>query len=279
MCTLLFQIARKLSGTAEGTKHRLSSVSNETGQVLISVLTAQEGSGLDSMASGLMNRYQQAAVALPVLLYVDLGCCSEKGHMSEMQALFGGWPDLHIRLDVWSFMLRLAAGCTSDAHPFYSSFIARLSACIFQWDALDVALLRQTKREHLEQEGVPFVTNDLVNRRISARELALYCRRRTRGVETTVRCIEQLLLELKNWRDPFGVPLLDAIKMENIWHVQKKHVLCIQDVPGVILYTETGTTVTKRGLILTKYRCARGLTDLQSFHQYLNSFIPGLWLI
>ncbi|XP_026072640.1 uncharacterized protein LOC113052410 [Carassius auratus] len=269
------QIARKLSGRAEGGKHWLYSVTNETGQVLISVLTAQEGPGLDSMASGLMNRYRQAATAPPVLMYMDSGCCSENGHKSEMQARFGGWPDLHIRLDVWSFMLRLAAGCTSDTHPLYSAFIARLSVCIFQWDPLDIALLRQTKREHLEQEGVPFITNDLVDSQITARELVLHCRRRTRGVETTVRYVEQLLQELKNWRDPFGVPLLDAVKMENIWHDQKKHVPCIQDVPGVILYTETGTSVTRTGLILTKYRCARGLTDLQSFHRHLNSFIPG----
>ncbi len=211
--------------------------------MLISVLTAQEGPGLDSMASGLMNRYRQAAAAPPVLLYVDSGCCGESGHMSEMQARFGGWPDLHIRLDVWSFMLRLAAGCTSDDHPFYSAFIKRLSACIFQWDPLDVALLRQMKREHLDQDE-----NDLVDGQISARELAFYCRRRTRGVETSLRCIEQLLQELKNWRDPFGIALLDAVKMENIWQDQKKHVSCIQDVPGVILYTETGNTVTERGL-------------------------------
>ncbi len=199
--------------------------------------------------------------------------------MSEMKARFGGWPDLHIRLDVWSFILRLAAGCTSDAHPFYSAFLTRLSACIFQWDPLDIALLRQMKREHLEHEGMPNVTNDLVDRQISARELALYCRRRTRGVETSTRCIEQLLQELKNWSKPFGIPLLDAGKMENIWQDQKKHVPCIQDVPGVIMYIETGSTVTARGLVLTKYRCARGLTDLRSFYCHLNSFMPGLWLI
>lgn len=59
--------------------------------------------------------------------------------------------------------------------------------------------------------------------------------------------------------------------------MQKRHVRCIQDVPGVPLYTEVGTT-TKAGVTLTRYRCARGSTSLESFHCHLNRFIPG-WCI
>ncbi|XP_058627811.1 uncharacterized protein LOC131538036 [Onychostoma macrolepis] len=71
-----------------------------------------------------------------------------------------------------------------------------------------------------------------------------------------------------------GVPLLDEVRMEHIWRVQKRHVRCIQDVPGVPLYTEVGTT-TKAGVTLTRYSCARGSTSLESFHCHLNRFIPG----
>ncbi|XP_056277468.1 uncharacterized protein LOC130198340 [Pseudoliparis swirei] len=71
-----------------------------------------------------------------------------------------------------------------------------------------------------------------------------------------------------------GVPLLDQARMEHIWRVQKRHVGCIQDVPGVPLYTKVGTT-TKSRVILTRYRCARGSTSLESFHLHLNRFIPG----
>lgn len=232
------------------------------------------------MVSGLTNRYSQAGVTPPVLLYVDSGCCVEKGQ-SKLQARFGEWPDLIIRLDIWHFMRRLAVGCTTDAHPLYPAFMARLSACIFEWDPRDVALLRQAKREHLQEEGVPVITDDLVNRRITKKELALYCRRQTRGVESTTRHIDKLLQELKGekGRDLMGVPLLDTERIEHIWRVQLKHVKCIQDVPGVSLYTETGTTTTKGGIVLTKYRCARGSTSLESFHCHLNRFIPGLWLI
>ncbi|KAB5574970.1 hypothetical protein PHYPO_G00215240 [Pangasianodon hypophthalmus] len=270
------KITKKLAGHARGTAQWMSSVGNERGQILISVLTAQEGPGLDSMVSGLVSRYQQAGVAPPVLLYVDSGCCIDKGQ-SKLQTRFGGWPDLNIRLDIWHFMRRLATGCSTDAHPLYPTFMARLSACIFEWDPHDVALLRRAKREQLEDERLPLITDDLVNRRISKKELALYCRQRTRGVETTVRLIDHLLQELKEekGRDLMGVPLLDTVRMEHIWRVQKRHVKCIQDVPGVSLYTETGTTTTKGGIVLTRYRCARGSTSLESFHCHMQRFIPG----
>ena len=53
----MFQITKKLAGTAKGTALWMSSVGNEFGEILISVLTAQEGAGLDQMANGLVKRY------------------------------------------------------------------------------------------------------------------------------------------------------------------------------------------------------------------------------
>ncbi len=38
---------------------------NEHGQVLVSVLTAAEGHGLDPMAAGLMKRYREAGETAP----------------------------------------------------------------------------------------------------------------------------------------------------------------------------------------------------------------------
>lgn len=80
---MIFQIVNKLSGHAQGIAQWLSSVGSERGEVLISVLTAQEGPGLDSMVSGLISRYQQAGMAPPVLLYVDRDCCTEKGQAAD----------------------------------------------------------------------------------------------------------------------------------------------------------------------------------------------------
>ena len=58
----------------------------------------------------------------------------------------------------------------------------------------------------------------------------------------------------------------------NGWSTQRRHVKCIQDPPGITLYTQTGQQV-KGGVVLPVYRCARGSTSLESFH--LHRFIPG----
>ncbi|XP_059361668.1 uncharacterized protein LOC132099242 [Carassius carassius] len=186
------KITKKLAGTARGTGLWLTSVGNEFGQVLISVLTAQEGAGLDMMVDGLVKRYQQAGRGLP-----------------------------------WG---------------------VQLMPSIFEWDAADVSILRKAKRELLMSQGWPALTDEDVNKHLTREELALHCRRRTRGEETTMLLLEQLLTELLSSKgnDSLGVPLLDPERMEHIWCVQKKHIKCIQDPLGVSLYTETGS-LTKGG--------------------------------
>lgn len=275
---LLFvlQITKKLAGTAKGTGLWLTSVGNEYGQILISVLTAQEGAGLDKMANDLVRRYMQASVDPPVALYVDCGCCAEAAETTKLQARFSGWPDLVVRLDIWHFMRRLALGCTTDAHQLYPLFMSRLSACIFEWDAADVALLRQAKAQQLQAQGLSSVD---IDRNLTRQEMTLHCRRRTRGEDTTVRLLEELFSSLMgpHGNDSLGVPLFDKERIEHIWRVQKKHVKCIQDPPGVVLYTKTGE-LTKGGVRLPVLRCARGSTSLESFHLHLNRFIPGLCL-
>ena len=71
-----------------------------------------------------------------------------------------------------------------------------------------------------------------------------------------------------------GVPLFDKEKMMNIWDTQRKHVACIQDPEGISLYTQVGTA-TKADVELPRYRCNRGSTSLESFHNHLAKFIPG----
>lgn len=254
----------------------MTTVSNEKGQVLISVLTAKEGSGLDLMAEGLVKRYAQAGQIPPKLLYVDCDCCKDTGGVTKLKKRFCGWPNLTVRLDIYHFMRRLAVGCTTDAHPLYPTFMSRLASCIFELDPNDLALLRLARREQMKQEGIPGLTDSMVDKRITKDDLKRYCRRRTRGEETTIRLIDNMLLELMGdkGRDLMGVPLLDKIRMEHIWRVQRRHIKCIQDVPGVPLYTETGTTIIG-GIQLTSYRCARGSSSLESFHLHLNRFIPG----
>ncbi|CAB1460701.1 unnamed protein product [Pleuronectes platessa] len=239
-------------------------------------MTAQEGPALDNMAAGLIQRYSNAGVAPPKLLYVDTECCREGTLQTKVKQRFRGWPDLIVRLDIYHFMRRLASGCTKDAHPLYPTFMAKLSCCIFEWDGRDVALLRRAKRAELVQEGVPGITDQMVDHHITKAELSKHCRRQTRGEQKTITLLESLLDELlgEKGSDNLGVPLLDMERMKHIWRVQRRHVNCIQDVPGVLLYTQTGTT-TKEGIVLPNFRCARGSTSLESFHLNVNRFIPG----
>ena len=55
---------------------------------------------------------------------------------------------------------------------------------------------------------------------------------------------------------------------------KKYHLACLQDPPGVELYTITGH-INKGGVRLPLLRCARGSTSLESFHLHLAGFVPG----
>ncbi|XP_056603683.1 uncharacterized protein LOC130420422 [Triplophysa dalaica] len=140
----MHEVTKKLAGAASGTAAWCTNVGNEHGQVLVSVLTAAEGHGLDSMAAGLMKRYREAGEAAPKVMYVDRDCCSQHGQ-SWVKVMFSEWDELEVRLDIWHFMRRFAAGVTTEAHPLYGIFMARLSTCIFQWDPEDVAALQRAK--------------------------------------------------------------------------------------------------------------------------------------
>ncbi|XP_051778746.1 uncharacterized protein LOC127526673 [Erpetoichthys calabaricus] len=262
------KVIKKLAGAAAGTAAWVTNVGNEHGQILISVLTAAEGAGLHPMATGLMRRYRDASVSPPLVLYVDRDCCSHGGPC-KVSLLFNQWDQLVVRLDVWHLMRRFAAGVTTESHPLYSLFMARLSFCIFEWDQGDVARLRQAKAGEAgnDPRGSGYG-------KIPLKELARHCRRRTRGAEETGRLIDEMLEAFGDATDTMGIPLLGRAKIQEIWKTQRRHLHCIQDPPGVHLYMQTGQLV-KGGITLPVFRCGRGSTSLESFHLHLDRFIPG----
>ena len=111
-----------------------------------------------------------------------------------------------------------------------------------------------------------------IQKAITREELSCHCRRSTRGAELTLELIERLLLKLSNplATDSSGEPVLSN-KMVIIWEEEKKHVECIQDPDGIILYTITGH-ISKGGMELPVFRCARGTTSLESFHLHLAGY-------
>lgn len=174
---------------------------------------------------------------------------------------------MKVRLDIWHFMRRLGRGCCSESHPLYGTFLSQLSLCIFEWDAEDLQLLIGAKRAEMLQEGLPDPPEKAVNKALTKYELAKHCRRRTRGSIQTIELIEELLLSLSLATDSLGVSLLKE-EMKEIWEEQKRHIKCLQDPPGILLYTITGH-LKKGGVNLPVFRCARGSTSLESFHLHL----------
>lgn len=116
-------------------------------------------------------------------------------------------------------------------------------------------------------------SNAHVLRCLRKSELALHCKRTTRGTRETVDLITQLIqsFEGERGRDTLGVPIINSARMAEILKSQRKHVACIQDPPCVQLYVQTGT-LKKGGHTLPTFRCASGSTSLESFHLHLNRF-------
>ena len=239
------------------------------------VLTTVEGVGISDMAAGIVRRYSLADEPPPLLLYVDSDCCSAQGGSKVLQ-MFAPWDKLQVRLDIWHFMRRFASCCTPDAYQLYGVFMAKLSAFIFKWDGDDLKALYTSKRAELSKYGVVGLSEQDFAGRVTRRELALHCRRTTRGVEDTTRLIDHVIqtLDSSQGRDTMGVLLFNYECTQQMWKEQRRHVTCIQDVAEIPLYTKTGSLM-KGGVELPTYRCARGSTSLESFHNHLARFIPG----
>lgn len=136
--------------------------------------------------------------------------------------------------------------------------------------------LRTAKESELRKKGVWRLEKDDVALHINKKELAKHCKRRTRGAAETTRLLKDLIdtFTSERGRDTMGIPLCNSETMQQIWREQQRHIACIQDPMNVQLYTKTGS-IKKGGLELPVYRCARGSTSLESFHNHIDRFIPG----
>ena len=180
------KLTRKLAGAAARTAQWVTVVGNEHGQVLTCVLTTAEGAGLDEMGRGLVRRYREAHVDPPKVLYVDSDCCGPAAGR-----IFRGWKDLQVRLDIWHLMRRFARGCTAESHQLYGVFMSRLSTCIFEWDAEDIAKLCRAKAALEECDEAD------ARRMLSRRELALHCRRRMKYFLCFYRATHRLAVAIQ----------------------------------------------------------------------------------
>lgn len=188
---------------------------------------------------------------------------------------------MEVRLDIWHFMRRFGARCTSEAHPLYASFLSHLSRVLFEWDPEDLDRLVAAKAAEFRLRGSGEMAHNDVVRSLTKQELARHCRRRTRGVEETTRLLNELVEVYESPRatDLLGVRLFPKGALRETWVQQERHVQCIQDPPGVRLYFSLPKPLMKGGHPLPVYKCARGSTSLEGFHNHLARFIPGIYTI
>ena len=184
------------------------------------VLTTGKGQWLWPMAEGLVNRYKNAGIPPPVVLYTDRDYCERRNIVAR---LFPEWPRTKVCLDVCHFMRRLASCCTTEEHLLYGEFLDRLSTCIFEWDDGDLRRLRDAKRSQMEEVGLMNKSFEAVMRTLQKKELALHCRPQTRGVKTTTQLLEKLLSHYTGpgGHDMAGLPLLDEERTWGLWAMQK----------------------------------------------------------
>ncbi|KAI9525163.1 hypothetical protein NQZ68_009362 [Dissostichus eleginoides] len=151
-----------------------------------------------------------------------------------------------------------------------------MSSCIFEWDNDDISHLKEAKSSERKKKHAgqaPSEAQVLAN--ISSSELAKHCRRRTRWIEESRALIQDLLKSMWELTDTSGLRLINPESMARVWEVQQKHLPCIQDPPGVELYTKVGSGLQKGSNVLDVLRCGRGSSSVESFHRHQNTFIPG----
>ena len=175
------KIVKTLAGHSTATAAWATNVANERGQILMNVLTASEGVGLQPMAAGLVQRYLDAGVPTPKVPNVDCDCCG--GGAVKTKDLFSQWSEMVKSLNIWHFMRHIAVGCTTESHPTYAIFLGRLSQCIFELCQEDLQLLKHAKHCELTRSGVKDPSDEDVMKHISKKELATHCHRKTRGIK------------------------------------------------------------------------------------------------
>uniref|UniRef100_A0AAV2LN60 Transposase n=2 Tax=Knipowitschia caucasica TaxID=637954 RepID=A0AAV2LN60_KNICA len=231
------KVTKKLAGGIGGSAAWMTNIGNEFGQVLNSVLTTGEGAGLEELCQGIVTRYKNVGKDEPEVIYVDRDCCSQSG-VSSVTKLFHPWRSA-VRLDSFHFMRRFNCGLTTEHHPLYGTFCAKLSSCIFEWDQEDVQGLKEAKRgEWKSSHSGHEPTEEQLLATITSGEQRRHCRRRSRGVEDIRRMISGLLESVWELTDTTGLRLVNHDTMHHVWEVQQKHLECLQDPPGLKLYTK-----------------------------------------
>ena len=152
--------------------------------------------------------------------------------------------------------------------------MASLYRCIFEWDQQDLDSLYAAKRQELIANGIKNPSSEAVRRAVGKKELALHSRRRTRGAEATENLLDSLLTTMAPATECWVYPCSGRRCWARFGQNKRNMSPAYDPPPGIQLYVRVGSS-TKGGKSLPVYRCARGTTSLESFHNHLARSIPG----
>ncbi|XP_077098059.1 uncharacterized protein LOC143749421 [Siphateles boraxobius] len=207
------KVLKKIYGDGQGTMQYLTSVLNEWGQFLTTVVVAAESEACYArMARGLVARFERAKAPAPRVIYADNNCCRDSGS-SFLETLFSDWVQRGavVRLDIRHWLHRWDAVVIKQSHAKYGVFMSAMAGAVLACNKGDMMLLVQAVRKgneelysnHTDQQMLAF---------LKPSQIKSYVRRITRGVEETTATVDSILDEFKGpaGLDIDGIPLFKS---------------------------------------------------------------------
>ncbi|KAF6715146.1 hypothetical protein FQA47_007682 [Oryzias melastigma] len=137
------QILRKIYGDGQATMQFLTSVLNEWGQFVTTVvMTSDSEDCYKRMARGLTARFKRAQAPAPKILYADSHCCCDGG-TSMLESLFADWIEegMVIWLDIRHWLHRWDAVVIRQTHAKYEAFMSAMAGALLAYNQADMRLL------------------------------------------------------------------------------------------------------------------------------------------
>ncbi|XP_027887468.1 uncharacterized protein LOC114153264 [Xiphophorus couchianus] len=226
------KVLKKIYGDGQGTMQYVTSVLNQWGQFLTTVVVAAESEGCyRRMAKGLMARFDRAGAPAPKIIYADSNCCRDSGS-SFLENLFADWVQKGtvVRLDIRHWLHRWDAVVIKQSHAKYGVFMSALAGAMLAYNRDDMMLLIQAVRQG-NLELYSRLSDEDMMAFLKPHQIRSYVRRITRGVEETASAIESIIAELKGpaGLDIDGIHLFKSAQaVDAHWATASKHLSCMQ---------------------------------------------------
>ncbi|XP_024120341.1 uncharacterized protein LOC112141438 [Oryzias melastigma] len=215
------QILRKIYGDGQATMQFLTSVLNEWGQFVTTVvMTSDSEDCYKRMARGLTAWFKRAQAPAPKILYADSHCCCDGG-TSMLESLFADWIEegMVIRLDIHHWLHRWDAVVIRQSHARYGAFMSAMAGALLAYNQADMQLLISAVRNGNKEMYSKYSDEEMISF-LKPNQIKSYVHRVTRGVENSAVAVEFILEQFKGpaGLDIDGIPLFkDDAAVNSHW--------------------------------------------------------------